>query len=102
MGLHLEIKHGRKLTFCIPTIPKREREWEKKRQIKPGKFPLQLNTVKLFSQKKNTVGYFIYTYTPHSYIKTRRLQIRKEIISSLHLQVNVQLTQFLYIISKSS
>ena len=70
--------------------------------MKLGKFPLQLNAVKLFNQKKNSVRYFIYTNTPHSYIKTRRLQIRKEIISSLHLQVDLQLTQFLYIISKSS
>ena len=100
MGLHLEIKHGRKLTFCIPTIPKRN--GKNKRHMKLGKFPLQLNAVKLFNQKKNSVSYFIYTNTPHSYIKTRRLQIRKEIISSLHLQVDLQLTQFLYIISKSS
>ena len=61
-----------------------------------------LNTVKLFSQKNNTVRYFIYTFTPHSYVKTRRLQITEEMISSLHLQVDLQLTQFLYIISKSS
>ena len=45
MGLHLEIKHGSKLTFCIPTIAKSEKEWKnknknKKRQMKPVKFPL--------------------------------------------------------------
>ena len=34
MGLHLQIKHGRKLTFCIATIAKREKEWKKKKKKK--------------------------------------------------------------------
>ena len=54
------------------------------------------------NKKKKIQWDTIYTFTPNSYIKIWRLQIREKIIASLHLQVDLQLTQFLYIISKSS
>ena len=87
---------GKKLTFCIPTIAQME-----KKKKKLGEFLLYWIQWS-YSAKKITVRYFIYTFAPHSYVKTWRLQIREEMISSLHLQVDLQLTQFLYIISKSS
>ena len=71
-GSHLEIKHGGKLTFCKTTIAKREKK-KRRRQNETRKIStitVYSETIQPKKEKKNTVRYFIYTFTPHSYMKT--------------------------------
>ena len=71
-GSHLEIKHGGKLTFCKKTIAKREKK-KRRRQNETRKIStitVYSETIQPKKEKKNTVRYFIYTFTPHSYMKT--------------------------------
>ena len=74
-GSHLEIKHGGKLTFCKTTIAKREKKKKKKKRRqnetrKISTITVYSETIQPKKEKKNTVRYFIYTFTPHSYMKT--------------------------------